>query len=142
MKSAKKPVIALVSLVLILATLAPAAGESISLEVLTQPPAEDGGRGTAEVAGRVMTRIRKLLRFLPENLPVPEFRLGDLPACHGGDGFLGRLRYPGPPLSSRSFHREGRFILTGRGDYIGSPLNGVLGDARDLALWVLHRCRR
>jgi hypothetical protein len=124
----------------LIVTLAPAEDGQASLEILSPRPLL-GEEHEQETSIHLINRVRELLKFLPDDLPQAKLRTGQFPAYYGRAGLLDRLRYPGACLESSNFYREGHAILVGRGNYLGSNLNGALKDGQDLALWILNRGR-
>jgi hypothetical protein len=124
----------------LLLTLAEAGQGSMVLEILAPP--EGAGLPAEECAGRILGRVRSLLRFLPRDLPPPSVRGGFFPSCRGAPRLSERLRNPGPLMQSTSLLREKNIIFTGRGDSLGSSLNGALADGQELALWLTHHGNR
>lgn len=121
-------------------TLAPGPYGRYCLEALQALPV--GKTVDDDLTGMLLGRVRRLLRFLPEDVPGLSVRKGWFPASCRDKGLMERLRLPGGVTASRNMYREGRSILVGRGDYLGSSLNGALNDGRDLAAWLSNRCRK
>jgi hypothetical protein len=114
-------------------------GGRIVMEALTPVVPE---AGEEDISVSIMRRIRNLFRFLPEDLDPGPVRRGFFPSCHGTRSLTDGLAFPGHLQSSVSWKRTGPFILVGRGDYLGAPLNDSLTDGREIALWVAPRIRK